>query len=55
MRWIIKRPSDLDTRIVSKFLWFPTQIGLEVRWLETARIVQKYYLGLGWVNEEWAN
>ena len=31
-----------DTRVVKRFLLFPLRIDNEIRWLETARIVQEY-------------
>lgn len=30
------RPVPFETRIVTRFLWFPKTIGCETRWLETA-------------------
>jgi len=40
-----KRPNVYvgDIRTIEKFLFFPTKIGLEIRWLQKAKIKQKYY------------
>ena len=55
------------TRIIKKFLWFPTTIGFEWRWLETAKIIQQVTQidtgGSGewgvydykWLNMRWKN
>lgn len=48
MRKKFKVPNWGDERIVEKFLWFPAIIDHELRWLETAKIKQIYYLG--WKN-----
>ena len=43
MRWKVKEnPKENDTRIVDRFLLFPIKIGNERRWLEMAKIEQKY-------------
>ena len=43
MRWKLKeKPKENDTRIVNMFLLFPIRIGNERRWLEMAKIEQKY-------------
>jgi len=40
MRWQAKNrnPEHGDTVIRRKFLWWPTKLGNEVRWLEFARL-----------------
>ena len=49
MRWFEKEKkkkpifSDMETRVVRKFLWFPKKIGKETRWLEFASYEQIYY------------
>ena len=51
MRWI--KP-DYDTRrIITKFLWFPIQIGKETRWLEKATIEQCYIEGEPYDDDRW--
>ena len=43
MRWkVSEKPKENDTRIVDMFLLFPIRIGNERRWLEMAKIEQKY-------------
>lgn len=42
MRWKRYYPKEGDTRIVKRFLWTPTELQHEVRWLEKARIKQCY-------------
>jgi len=58
MRWTKKpRLKGGDMRTISRFLWLPVTIELEVRWLERATIKQRYEGGFGeggwWKNEEW--
>ena len=65
MRWKIKpEPKEGDYRIIKKFLFFPTNIGDDVRWLEYSYIRQQYrsktyWIGadpeytIKWVNLEW--
>jgi hypothetical protein len=55
MRWNISDRShcDGDKRVVTRFLLFPLNIGTEVRWLCSAKILQEYssnYAGSGWDN-----
>jgi hypothetical protein len=43
MRWILKgRPSRGAQRTITKFLFLPMAIGLEVRWLEMVSFVESY-------------
>ncbi len=42
MRISHRIPKANDERIVRRFLWLPLRIGTETRWLETARIHQKF-------------
>ena len=45
MRWKIKPPSEPEigtVRIIKKFLWFPMRIGNEWRWMERAKILQRW-------------
>ena len=43
MRWKVnKKPKEYETRIVERFLLLPVTLNNEKRWLETARIEQKY-------------
>jgi hypothetical protein len=63
MRWIKKpKPQIDDTRIVTRFLFFPKCIDGECRWLETAQIKQRYDPGqngypplyfMEWVDDCW--
>lgn len=60
MRYKIKYPKDGETRVVTKFLWFPQTIGFEERWLERAswkEVFSKCPLGLTfldvWIKTEW--
>lgn len=67
MRWKKKpSPNIRDRRIVEKFLWFPICLDQEWRWLEKAKIEQKYgpsqldvLMGIGinycWANMAWAD
>ena len=61
MRYIYKKiePKHGDTRIVSKFLWFPVTIGDETRKWERTMILQTYirrgwgeFTNYGWCNEK---
>lgn len=40
MKWTI--PSEGDTRVVRRFLWFPAQFGTDWRWLEFAWLAERY-------------
>lgn len=51
MRW--KDPRYGDRRTVTKFLWFPLQIGKETRWFEMATIEQRYIDGGCYGDDEW--
>lgn len=46
-------------RVIKKFLWFPTKIGTETRWLETASILQVAVVRDSgtrfWCNRSWEN
>ena len=63
MKWITpaKHYNEIgDIRTVTKFLWLPTAIGKESRWMERATIKQEYkpHIGAGgvridWINREW--
>lgn len=59
MRW--KNYPNSFVRIVEKFLWFPTTIDGETRWLEKAKIKQQYYMAMDsvswseWINESWVD
>jgi len=72
MRWKPKRTTEVgERRIVIRFLWWPTYLDEEWRWLEIVRILQRYTtietfimegLDYGipgyttkWVNESWVN
>lgn len=53
-------PKIGETRTVTKFLWWPTTIKEELRWMERATIKQEYNPGIGingviinWINMEW--
>jgi len=37
-------------KTTSGFLWFPTRIDNEIRWLEHAHIKKRFSLVLGWVS-----
>ena len=54
MKIIFKRPLDRDTRIITKFLFFPVRIKDEWRWLEVASIKQMYVYPYGWYNVGWS-
>jgi hypothetical protein len=58
------QPKEGDIRIVEKFLLFPRIINKELRWLERAKIKQRYEdepwpdsraVAQMWVNKEWVN
>jgi len=75
MRWIRKEPKMPeigDTRIVTRFLFFPVELltlsrkEIQFRWLEIARIEQKYIEvlhfddygaenSMEWIDKRWAN
>ena len=43
MRWKVnKNPKEYETRIVERFLLFPVTLNNEKRWLEKAKIEQRY-------------
>lgn len=42
MRFIDKTPSIGDERVIKVFLFIPRKIGRDIRWLETAKIRQRY-------------
>jgi hypothetical protein len=42
MRKLIQNPKKGDTKIKTKFLWFPLTINNEKRWLEKATYELKY-------------
>lgn len=48
MRWYLYNHREGETRIIKRFLLFPTEIKNEVRWLEIATIYQKYLRIGGW-------
>lgn len=43
MRWTWKNPKEGDVRIRKVFLWLPTRIDDEVRWLEKTVIKEVYF------------
>ena len=47
-----KLPRQDDTRIKTRFLFFPKTIGYEKRWLEFATWYEKYYEPF-WESESW--
>lgn len=53
MRWAATQPKPGpkvdDERIIVRFLWWPTEINGETRWLEAATIRQVAYMGLSFV------
>lgn len=60
MRWKDKVLLVGDTRTIEKFLLFPRCIGYEWRWLEKAKILQRfersyhdkgYWRDIGWANK----
>lgn len=65
MKWTIELEPILNQeRFIKKFLWFPTKIRREARWLEFAYIKQRYSVKRGkseiyplrvqfWDNIEW--
>lgn len=58
MRYKFKpSPKRGDTRIITKFLWFPTIIDEELRWMERVKILQQYRVLLydKWRNYKWMN
>ena len=52
MRYRLKEKiqKHYDTRVVSKFLFIPTLVDDEWRWLELVKIKQIYQPCLGWTN-----
>lgn len=59
MKWTAKSKSKPTERIITRFLLFPRTIDGETRWLEVARIRQRYQLRWladsyeGWIDSEW--
>lgn len=64
MRWKKRRklnPDIGEKRVVKRFLWWPTCLNDEWRWLERAEIIQQFkrnerwVLGIGWdwMDVEW--
>ena len=43
-----------DSRVVKRFLWWPVLLDRELRWLETAYIVQRYSRVGYWYNKRFA-
>jgi hypothetical protein len=66
MRWFHAptppEPKPGQSRVVTKFAWFPIRVGTETRWLETVHLHQEYrmYFDMfddpcyGWVNKSFA-
>ena len=55
MRWKAKykkRPKLYEERVVVRWIWFPTLLNHEWRWLEIAEVVQ-YYGNFGWDDFRW--
>lgn len=57
MRWkdkpfIPRLPVVGETRVVSRFLWWPKWLDFETRWLERADIVQRFVEGNYHLGEE---
>lgn len=44
-----------DKRTITRFLFFPTKIGREIRWLETVSILQEYDYDTMDVSGKWFN
>jgi len=47
-----------DTRTIKKFLWMPKTIGCERRWLEFAKIKQRFNFYMGFIFftiEDWTD
>lgn len=59
MRLKLKEPyEDGEKRVVTKFLLLPRRIGLERRWLEKAKIEQRFCEGAEvdyWLDVRWAD
>lgn len=58
MRW--KVPRSGDTRIITRFAYFPIEAGGEKRWLEVVRIKQRCWIGrlsdkVYWYNQEFVD
>ena len=56
MKWEATKEGDMRT--IYKFLFLPRKIGGEARWLEGAKILQRYSEGTwaggeGWKDIEW--
>jgi len=58
MRWTNKtQPKAGEIRVIIKFLFFPTKTGNETRWLEFAKIRQKFWkrIPLSRMSSYWSN
>lgn len=67
MRWKTNvTPKVGDTRVVTKFLWWPKTIDAVTRWMETASYKQEYQSyslpsedypvsRIGWIDMEWTD
>jgi hypothetical protein len=55
MRFRKKRrnPEVRGTRIITKFAWFPVDIGDTIIWLESYHVLQRY--GIFWDGGSWEN
>jgi len=53
MKWNSKEYKSGDTRVISRFLFFPRSINGECRWMERASIKQK--LERNWVDSVWVD
>lgn len=49
------RPKTNDTRIINKFLFIPLKLNNEIRWLERAKILQKFSMETWASAGEWEN
>lgn len=55
MRWKERsKPNLHETRIIQRYLWFPTEAEGEWRWLERAHIKQRY-VSNGYDSRYWYN
>jgi hypothetical protein len=49
VQWVKKQrkikslPRHLETRVVTRFLWLPKELNGVVKWLQFAKITQKYF------------
>lgn len=55
MRWTEKTDIFLETRVVTRFLFFPISIDNLVRWLEYAQIKQIRDFSTSWQRWVWVN